>query len=82
MSAKPDADIAEMTFERALEELERIVGNLEKGDVPLEESIRIYERGEALKTHCDKLLKAAESKVEKIRLSREGKAERTEPLDE
>jgi exodeoxyribonuclease VII small subunit len=82
MPGSPDEDIAEMTFERALEELERIVGNLEKGDVPLEESIRIYERGEALKKHCDKLLKAAESKVEKIRLSREGVPEGTEPLDE
>lgn len=82
MAGKPDGDIAEMTFERALEELERIVGNLEKGDVPLEESIRIYERGEALKAHCDKLLKAAESKVEKIRLSREGKPQGTGPLDE
>lgn len=82
MAEKPDEDIAGMTFERALEELERIVGNLEKGDVPLEESIRIYERGEALKKHCDKLLKSAESKVEKIRLSREGVPEGTEPLDE
>jgi exodeoxyribonuclease VII small subunit len=82
MAEKPDSDIAEMTFERALEELERIVGNLEKGDVPLEESIRIYERGEALKKHCDKLLKAAESKVEKIRLSREGAPQGTESLDE
>ncbi len=82
MAGSPDEDIAEMTFERALEELERIVGNLEKGDVPLEESIRIYERGEALKKHCDKLLKAAESKVEKIRLSREGVPEGVEPLDE
>jgi exodeoxyribonuclease VII small subunit len=82
MAGKPDDDIAEMTFERALEELERIVGNLEKGDVPLEESIRIYERGEALKKHCDKLLKAAESKVEKIRLSREGAPSGTEPLDD
>ncbi len=82
MAGSPDEDIAEMTFERALEQLERIVGNLEKGDVPLEESIRIYERGEALKKHCDKLLKAAESKVEKIRLSREGVPEGVEPLDE
>ena len=41
--------------------------------MPLDQSIRIYERGEALKAHCDRLLKAAEDKVEKIRLSRDGK---------
>ncbi|TIX08129.1 MAG: exodeoxyribonuclease VII small subunit, partial [Mesorhizobium sp.] len=51
------------------------------GDVPLDQSIRIYERGEALKAHCDRLLKAAEDKVEKIRLSRDGKPVGTEPLD-
>lgn len=43
--------------------------------------IRIYERGEALKAHCDRLLKAAEDKVEKIRLARDGKPAGTEPLD-
>ena len=49
--------------------------------MPLDQSIRIYERGEALKAHCDRLLKAAEDKVEKIRLSRDGKPVGTEPLD-
>ena len=62
-----------MSFEQALEALEKIVDDLERGDVPLDQSIRIYERGEALKAHCDRLLKAAEDKVEKIRLSRDGK---------
>ncbi len=81
MSEDPNADIKQMSFEQALEALERIVDDLEKGDVPLDQSIRIYERGEALKAHCDKLLKAAEDKVEKIRLSREGKPVGTEPLD-
>jgi len=82
MSAKDEnSDIAAMSFEQALEQLEAIVGNLERGDVPLEQSIRIYERGEALKKHCEKLLKSAESKVEKIRLDREGAAKATEPLD-
>jgi len=76
-----NADIAVMSFEQALDQLEKIVDNLERGDVPLEESIRIYERGEALKAHCDKLLKAAEDKVEKIRLGRDGKPAGTEPLD-
>ena len=66
-----NADIKAMSFEQALEALEKIVDDLERGDVPLDQSIRIYERGEALKAHCDRLLKAAEDKVEKIRLSRE-----------
>lgn len=81
MADKPNEDIKAMSFEDALAALERIVEDLEKGDVPLEQSITIYERGEALKRHCDQLLKAAEAKVEKIRLSREGKPEGTEPLD-
>lgn len=75
-------DIAGMSFEQALKALEAIVDDLERGDVPLDESIRIYERGEALKAHCDRLLKAAEDKVEKIRLSRDGKPVGVEPLDE
>lgn len=74
-------DIKALSFEQALEALERIVDDLERGDVPLEQSIRIYERGEALKAHCEKLLKAAEGKVEKIRLSRDGAPVGTEPLD-
>ncbi len=81
MADKPNEDINAMSFEDALAALERIVDDLEKGDVPLEQSIAIYERGEALKRHCDQLLKAAEAKVEKIRLSREGKPDGTEPLD-
>lgn len=78
---KPADDISRMSFEQALAELERIVGDLEKGDVPLDQSIRIYERGEALKAHCETLLKTAEDKVEKIKLSREGAPAGTEPLD-
>ena len=74
-------DIRNMSFEEALAALERIVDDLEKGDVPLDQSISIYERGEALKKHCDALLKAAEDKVEKIRLSRDGTPMGTEPLD-
>ncbi len=74
-------DIGAMSFEQALAELEKIVGALEQGDVPLDKSIAFYERGEALKNHCDKLLKAAEDKIEKIRVARDGTAEGTEPLD-
>ena len=75
------ADIREMTFERALKELEAIVGRLERGDVELEESINIYERGEALKEHCDRLLKQAEAKVEKLTFSVDGTPKGTAPLD-
>jgi exodeoxyribonuclease VII small subunit len=75
------ADISGMTFERALKELEAIVGRLERGDVELEESINIYERGEALKEHCDRLLKQAEAKVEKLTLGSDGAPTGTAPLD-
>jgi exodeoxyribonuclease VII small subunit len=77
----PTDDIKSMSFEQALAALEEIVDKLERGDVPLEQSISIYERGEALKKHCDTLLKAAEDRVEKIRLSRDGAPVGTEPLD-
>ena len=81
MTTDANEDIKTMSFEQALQTLERIVDDLERGDVPLDQSIRIYERGEALKAHCDRLLKAAEDKVEKIRLSRDGKPAGAEPLD-
>ena len=81
MAEGDNSDISAMTFEKALEALEKIVDDLERGDVPLDQSIRIYERGEALKAHCERLLKAAEDRVEKIRLSREGRPVGIEPLD-
>ena len=81
MADELNEDIKAMSFEQALAALEAIVDDLERGDVPLDQSIRIYERGEALKAHCERLLKAAEDKVEKIRLSRDGKPVATEPLD-
>ncbi|MCB1505385.1 MAG: exodeoxyribonuclease VII small subunit [Hyphomicrobiaceae bacterium] len=80
-AGKSHADIKEMSFERALKELEVIVGRLERGDVELEESIAIYERGEALKEHCDRLLKQAEAKVEKLAFNADGSPRGTEPLD-
>ena len=64
-----------------MKELETIVDRLEKGDVELEASILIYERGEALKTHCDGLLRKAEARVEKISLNQNGQPTGTEPLD-
>jgi exodeoxyribonuclease VII small subunit len=75
------AEIAKMPFEAALAELESIVDKLEKGAVALEESIMLYERGEALKAHCDRLLKNAEMRVEKIALSADGKPKGAAPLD-
>jgi len=80
-ASKPDAEIASLSFERALAELETIVENLERGEVPLEESISLYERGEALKAHCEARLKAAEMRVEKIRLKSTGEPDGLEPLD-
>ncbi len=81
MAELGNADVKEMSFERALAELEQIVGKLESGQAPLQESIAIYERGQALKDHCESLLKAAEARIEKITLSREGRPTGTEPLD-
>ena len=78
--AKPD--VATMPFEAALAELEEIVDQLEKGAVALDESIRLYERGEALKKRCDELLKSAEMRIEKITLSADGAIKGVVPLDE
>jgi exodeoxyribonuclease VII small subunit len=74
-------DIARMTFETALKELEQIVARLERGDVELEQSIQIYERGEALRLHCDQLLKRAEAKVERITLNAQGQPNGSVPLE-
>ncbi|MDR3513306.1 MAG: exodeoxyribonuclease VII small subunit [Caulobacteraceae bacterium] len=68
------ADIAAMSFEAALAELERIVGQLESGQAPLEQSIELYERGAALKAHCEKRLEAARLRVEKIVVGPQGPA--------
>lgn len=79
-AANKHLDIKEMSFEKALKELEGIVSRLERGDVELEESIAIYERGEALKEHCDRLLKQAEARVEKLTLNAAGEPTGTEPF--
>ncbi|SDG38962.1 exodeoxyribonuclease VII small subunit [Pelagibacterium luteolum] len=75
-------DIADMSFEAALDELEKIVAQLEGGKAPLQESIAIYERGEALKRHCEALLKQAEARIEKITLAKDGTPVGVEPLDQ
>lgn len=76
-----NTDIEQMSFEKAVSELENIVTKLESGNVELEKSIEIYERGEALKKHSKKLLDAAEKRIEKIRLDKSGIPQGTEPLD-
>jgi exodeoxyribonuclease VII small subunit len=80
-SKEVHADVTALPFEKALAELEQIVQRLEKGDVALEESIKIYERGEALKKRCDALLADAEARVEKITRDTKGRVSGTEPLD-
>ncbi|MBB3773167.1 exodeoxyribonuclease VII small subunit [Angulomicrobium tetraedrale] len=75
------ATVDTLSFETALVELEAIVGKLEGGNVPLEESIALYARGEALKARCDALLKDAEARVERITLGLDGKPAGTVPLD-
>jgi exodeoxyribonuclease VII small subunit len=77
MTAKP---VSEMTFEEAMAALEQVVNHLERGEVALEESIALYERGAALKSHCADKLKAAEEKVEMIR-AQEGRAVGTTPAE-
>ena len=75
------ADVKRLSFEKAIEELESIVKRHEEGKVPLEESVAIYERGEALKRRCEELLRQAEARVEKITLDSSGKPKGSEPLD-
>lgn len=76
-----DTPVKDMTFEQAMAELEQTVGKLERGDVALEESISLYERGADLKKHCDAKLKEAEDKVAKITLDGDGNPAGTAPLD-
>jgi exodeoxyribonuclease VII small subunit len=68
------AEIKDLSFEQALKQLEEIVQKLEKGQVDLEDSIAIYERGTALKAHCEAKLKSAEARIEKIVIAPSGKA--------
>lgn len=78
--AEPNAEIGALSFEQALAELEAIVSRLEQGNIPLEESITCYERGEALKKHCDGLLRKAESRVERIAQAADGSPAGLVPL--
>ncbi|MFN7052943.1 MAG: exodeoxyribonuclease VII small subunit [Gemmobacter sp.] len=81
MTEKPaEKPVGEMSFEEAMAALEQVVGQLERGDVALDASIALYERGAALKAHCEAKLKDAEEKVELIRAA-EGRAIGTTPVE-
>ena len=73
--------VTEMSFEEAMAALEGVVGQLERGDVPLDQSISLYERGAELKKHCETKLREAEEKVAKITLGADGAPTGTAPLD-
>ncbi len=72
--------IETLSFEAAMEELEKIVKSLEQGNIPLDTSINAYERGIALKNHCEKKLKDAQSKIDKISVGKDGSIS-SAPLD-
>jgi len=82
MSKEPaKAAVADLPFEQAMQELEQIVGELEKGQVSLDESVALYARGRSLQERCEKLLTQAEARVEKITLDANGAPKGVAPLD-
>lgn len=76
------ADIAALNFEDALRALEEVVRKLESGEVPLDDSIKLYERGEALRKHCQARLDAAQARIERIVAGPDGNAIGTQPFDD
>lgn len=76
-----DKEVKDMSFEAAMSALENVVGQLESGNVPLEESIALYERGDALKKHCEKKLAEAEEKVAQITKNADGQATGATPVE-
>ncbi|MDE2403499.1 MAG: exodeoxyribonuclease VII small subunit [Sphingomonadales bacterium] len=80
--AETAPDIAAMSFEDALRALEEVVRRLESGDVPLDDSITLYERGEALRRHCQARLDAASARIERIIAGPDGQPTGTRPFDE
>lgn len=81
MNQPLDPTISSLTFEAALEELGRIVRQLEEGQVALDAAITLYERATLLKAHCDARLRDAEARIERIRLSANGEPQGTAPFD-
>lgn len=78
---QPNSDIAALTFEDALRALEDIVRKLESGEVPLDDSVDLYTRGDALRQHCQARLDAAHARIEKIVAGPDGAATGTQPFD-
>jgi len=78
----PNTPVNEMSFEQAMKELEQVVGRLERGDVALDESITLYERGAELKKRCEAKLKEAEEKVAAITLDSDGQPTGTRPVSD
>jgi len=76
-----DTPVSKMSFEQAMKELEQVVGQLERGDVALEDSIKLYERGAELKKRCETKLKEAEEKVAAITLDADGTPKGTTPVE-
>jgi exodeoxyribonuclease VII small subunit len=76
-----DTPVKDMSFEQSLSELEQVVGKLERGDVPLEDSIKLYERGAELKARCEAKLAEAQEKVAKITLASDGQPNGTTPVE-
>ena len=81
MTDTPNKDIASLSFEAAMGELETIVRRLEGGDVSLEESVTLYERGHALRAHCEARLAAAQARIEQVSLV-DGQPAGTAPFGE
>lgn len=80
METPAEPPIDDLSFEEALKELERIVGRLESGDATLDESIRLYERGDRLRARCAERLDAAQARIEAIRLDADGKPAGVRPF--
>ena len=81
MPDKTETAVDGLSFEKALAELEKIVQALESGEVELEKSVALYERGEKLKARCETLLRQAEERVEKVKADAEGEAQGVEPFE-
>lgn len=76
-----DKSVSDLSFEEAMATLEQVVGQLESGNVPLEDSIKLYEKGAALKAHCEQKLKSAEEKVAQITTDSDGNATGANPVE-
>jgi exodeoxyribonuclease VII small subunit len=76
-----DTDIDQLPFEKALAELESIVSRIEKGEISLDDSIKLYERGQKLKQRCEMVLRQAEMRIESLNIAADGTPTGVKPLD-